>query len=141
MLQTAPQFTLDPSLMKRAQQALEVDGDEVAMSASEFGEATLHSTTRLFQPAGPRPLAWVELNGFVNPVGMDDVIKPNRTYIYDHAELATAIAVMNSRQPIIITTGTVQQAAVATGVMPPPKKPEAVPFSREDMMAVFKQKR
>lgn len=141
MLATAPQFTLDPSLMQRAQQALATDGEAVAMSSSEFGEATLHSTTRLFQPAGPRPLAWLELNGFVNPVGMEDVIKPDRKYIYDRVELATAIAAMNGKQPIIITTGSMQQAAVATGVLPPQPKPAATSFSREDMMAVFKQKR
>jgi hypothetical protein len=139
MLNSTPAYTIDPTLRQRAVNAMEEGrGQQVQLNnASEGGaKLTLHATG-ILQPTGPRPLAWVELNGYVNPVGQNDIIKPGRKYLYNRDELHDALLKQAQPDPIVFVNSTPHQAAVATGVAPRVVAAPTTPFSRADMLSQF----
>jgi hypothetical protein len=139
MSNSTPSYTIDPTLRQRAANAVAEDSGQLVQlnNASEGGaKLTLHATG-ILQPTGPRPLAWVELNGYVNPVGRNDIIKPGRKYIYNRDALQDALSKQAQPDPIIFVNSTAHQAAVATGVAPRVAPAPAPPFSRADMLSQF----
>lgn len=118
-------ITIDPDLLQNVAQAMRrpyheqnsqsIDGVGVAADIVGIGGAVISS--------GPRPLAWLELNGYVNLCPENHVVVSGRRYIYDRAELIKAVDEMNSTQPIIVATGTQMDAAIATGLIPSSLRP------------------
>lgn len=130
-------YTVSPNI----QQNIIIAEKELSASAehARAGEAILCGLSpQTF--TGKRPIAWVELNGFVNPVGVTDTIRPNRKYIYTQKELQRYTEEFNKPKSIIVTTDSLHAAAVATGLLPPKKK-ELPKYDTSAILDAFKTSR
>jgi hypothetical protein len=130
-------YTVSPNI----HQQINLAEKELAESSqyARVGEAILcGATPTVF--TGRRPIAWVELNGFINPVGDNDTIRQGRNYIYTREELQKVSAEFNKPKSIIITTDSVHAAAIATGVLPPKKK-ELPKYDTSAILDAFKTSR
>lgn len=110
---TPSPFTIavDPALLTNAK-SVDIPWQEESM---ELDSIVIDSAIRT---ASRAPLAWVELNGFVNLCPNGYIPKGGKKYIYSRTELTAAIDAMNSAQPIIVTSNTQLDAVIATGIVP-----------------------
>lgn len=117
-------ITIDPNLFANVERAMaqaptarqDIAGLNVATDIVDVSGTPISS--------GPRPLAWLELNGYVNLCPQGHVVKAGRRYIYTDQELYAAIDAMNAQPVLNVTTGSPMDAAVATGIIPASARPE-----------------
>jgi hypothetical protein len=133
-------ITIDPNLMAEVARSMRtpsaasfsnnnVEGVNVASGIVGIGGSALSSA--------PAPLAWLELDGYVNMCSEGHAVVGGRRYIYDWQELVKAVDAMNATKPIIVASGSQMDAAVATGLIPASARPAKPSTDMAEFRAAF----